>query len=274
MKVYVILVLFAAVFFMCNCTTKKEYMRKPSGMYLSWETTTGFDDIQRLVFIRKVDGNEIEKTDYTGPGVDSFSEGKLRLTLDENSVGENEVTMNYEKDGEIVEIDKKTFTVTENDIGKTMEDITIKNISIPASLEMESGSAPDEKYIVYLQYGKCKIGEKPFDILTESSDKIQFKNGDGLLTVGGVDTFSLNKHDNLAYYISNADDNNSILTVTETVRKDKGVLSVSDLKMTKIEYMSPVQYDYAKAIIWDMYSKDDRYLRIIPGYDRALANID
>ena len=155
-----------------------------------------------------------------------------------------------------------------------MEDITIKNISIPASLEMESAYAPDEKYIVYLQYGKCKIGEKPFDILTKSSDKIQFKNGDGLLTVSGVDTFSLNKHDNLAYYICDAEDNNSVLTVTETVRKDKEVLSASDLKMTKIEFMSPVQYDYAKAIIWDMYSKDDKYLRIIPGYDRALANID
>ena len=111
MKVYVILVLLA-VFVMCSCTPKKEYMRKPSEMYLSWETTTGFDDIQRLVFIRKVDGNEIEKTDYTGPGVDNFSEGKLRFTLDENSIGENEVTMNYEKDGEIIEIDKKTFTVT------------------------------------------------------------------------------------------------------------------------------------------------------------------
>lgn len=272
MKVYVILVILA-VFVMCNCTTKKEYMRKPSGVYLSWKTVTGFDDIDTLVFVRKVGGKEIERTNYTGPGVESYSEGKLKLILDENSIGDNEVTMNYEKDGELIEIEKKTFTVTENDIGKTMEDIRINKISIPASLDISPQVSPDEKYIVYMQYGKCTIGTKPFEIITKDSGKIQFKNGDGLLTVSGVNTFSLNKHDNLAYYISNAEDNNSVLTVTETVRKNKEVLNVSDLKMTRIEYMSSVQFHYAKAIIWDMYSEEDRYLMTMPGFDRVYGDI-
>jgi hypothetical protein len=171
------------------------------------------------------------------------------------------------------EIETTSFTISEKDLSSQIKDIVIKDIDIPIKLETELDT--NQKYLIYMQYGKCTIGTEPFEIIEKdkTTGSIQFKNDTGFLTVDGVSSFNLNKHDNLAFYISNAADNNSILTVKETVRKNKVTLRIADLKMTKIEYMSPTQFHYAKAIIWNIHSKEDRYLMTMPGYDRVYGDI-
>ena len=75
--------------------------------------------------------------------------------------------MNYKKDGKLVVIDTFDFDVSKDDVVQQIKDIRMKSVKIPLKVDTQTTK---EKYLIYLQYGKCTIGSKPFEIVPNNDN--------------------------------------------------------------------------------------------------------
>ena len=230
---------------------------------LGWKTTTGFEDVEKLVFKRTVNGEEIqENIEHTGEGVDNYSSGKILFDgegIKSSPVGENKIEIYYTKPGsdEQIKLTEITVSVDQKDLAMTTELLAPKTMVFTPKTKDDSFAAElvSEKvyYVLKPNSGKSIVvddKEDPYiftlDIKkTGDDDVIAFKTpgedgNDVNLTIDGNTDFILKKKKQDVYFLTTAD--GKAVTAAAPHRNKIPAGGSTGLITRPFESMTPLQY--------------------------------
>lgn len=233
---------------------------------LRWKTTTGFEDVEMLVFKRTVNGEEIQEAiEYTGEGVDNYSSGEILFdgeNITSSPVGENKIEVYYTKkdSDEQIKLTEIIVNVDQKDLAMTTELLAPKTMEFTPKTKDDSFAAElvSEKvfYVLKPNSGKSividgrKVIDTPFiftlDIKkTGDDDVVAFKfmdegdednePGEKPLSIDGNTDFILKKKKQDIYFLTTAD-GKAVTTPTPSNNK------ISNLVILPFENMTPLQY--------------------------------
>lgn len=229
---------------------------------LGWKTSTGFEEVNKLVFKRKVNGKEIQETiEHTGEGVDNYSTGKVLFDgedIKSSPVGENMIEIYYTlgDSDEQIKLTEVAVKVDQKDLAMTTELLAPKTMEFKPKTKKDSFSAElvSEKvfYVLKPNSGKSTVmnGEEPYiftlDIKkTGDDDVVAFKTTDAdgkeiKLTVDGNTDFILKKKKKDIYFLTTAD--GKAVTAGAPTRNKISAGGSSGLITLPFEDMTPLQY--------------------------------
>lgn len=229
---------------------------------LGWKTTTGFEEVNKLVFKRKVNGEEIQEAiEHTGEGVDNYSSGKILFdgeNIESSPVGENMIEIYYTlgDSDELVKLTEVAVKVDQKDLAMTTELLAPKTMEFKPTTKKDSFSAElvSEKvfYVLKPNSGKSTVmnGEEAYiftlDIKkTGDDDVVAFKTTDAdgkeiKLTVDGNTDFILKKKKKDIYFLTTAD--GKAVTAGAPTRNKIPAGGSSGLTTLLFEDMTPLQY--------------------------------
>ncbi len=169
---------------------------------LSWTNGTGFDKVDKLVFVRTVNGKELQ-TKSTTDETETSNDGKGSVTFEganiadgvDSAVGTNKVEVfAYDGDEPLAEgksLASVTIPISQDDLDQTYEG-PYGDLTIPVTLS--AGSMDLKKIIKKTYYSISHAPEYWFEI-EKSGDNVKFKRKSGMyLSIGGVDVFRLQKY--------------------------------------------------------------------------------
>lgn len=170
---------------------------------LSWTNGTGFDKVDKLVFVRTVNGKELQ-TKSTTDETETSNDGKGSVTFKgtniaddvDSAVGENKVEVfAYDSEDKVLAEGKSlasvTISISQDDLDQTYEG-PYGDLTIPVTLS--AGSMDLKKIIKKTYYSISHAPEYWFEI-EKSGDNVKFKRKSGMyLSIGGVDVFRLQKY--------------------------------------------------------------------------------
>jgi len=169
---------------------------------LSWTNGTGFDKVTKLVFVRTVNGKELQ-TKSTTDETETSNDGKGSVTFEganiaddvDSAVGTNKVEVfAYDGDEPLAEgksLASVTIPISQDDLDQTYEG-PYGDLTIPVTLS--AGSMDLKKIIKKTYYSISHAPEYWFEI-EKSGDNVKFKRKSGMyLSIGGVDVFRLQKY--------------------------------------------------------------------------------
>lgn len=171
---------------------------------LSWTNGTGFDRVDKLIFVRSINGKELQRETTTDETATS-NDGKGSVTFKgtniaddvASAVGVNKVEVfAYEEDGTSITgggvgIASVTIEIFQRDLDQTYEG-PYGDLTIPVTLA--AGSMDLKKFIKKTYYSISHAPEYWFEI-EKSDDNVKFKRKSGMyLSIGGVDVFRLQKY--------------------------------------------------------------------------------
>lgn len=171
---------------------------------LSWTNGTGFDRVDKLIFVRSVNGKELQRETTTDETATS-NDGKGSVTFKgtniaddvASAVGVNKVEVfAYEEDGTSITgggvgIASVTIEIFQRDLDQTYEG-PYGDLTIPVTLA--AGSMDLKKFIKKTYYSISHAPEYWFEI-EKSNNNVKFKRKSGMyLSIGGVDVFRLQKY--------------------------------------------------------------------------------
>ena len=169
---------------------------------LSWTNGTGFDKVTKLVFVRTVNGKELQ-TKSTTDETETSNDGKGSVTFEganiadgvDSAVGTNKVEVfAYDGDEPLAEgksLASVTIEIFQRDLDQTY-DGPYGDLTIPVTLS--AGSMDLKKIIKKTYYSISHAPEYWFEI-EKSGDNVKFKRKSGMyLSIGGVDVFRLQKY--------------------------------------------------------------------------------
>lgn len=223
---------------------------------LGWKTTTGFEEVEKLVFKRTVDGEEIQEAiEHTGEGVDNYSSGKILFdgeNIEKSPVGENMIEIYYTKPGsdEQIKLTEITLDVDQKDLAMTTELLAPKTMEFTPKTKDDSFAAElvSEKvfYVLKPNSGKSIVlnGNDPsiftLDIKkTGDDDVVAFKSMvDGTetsLSIDGNTEFILKKKKQDVYFLTTAD-GKAVTTPTPSSNKIRSLITLPFENMTPLQY--------------------------------------
>ena len=170
---------------------------------LSWTNGTGFDGVAKLVFVRTVNGKELQR-EITTDETETSNDGKGSITFKganiadgvDSAVGKNKVEVfAYDSEDKVLVEGKSLASVTieifQRDLDQTYEG-PYGDLTIPVTLS--AGSMDLKKFIKKTYYSISHAPEYWFEI-EKSGDNVKFKRKSGMyLSIGGVDMFRLQKY--------------------------------------------------------------------------------
>ena len=170
---------------------------------LSWTNGTGFDKVTKLVFVRTVNGKQLQ-TESTTDETATSNDGKGSVTFKgtniaddvDSAVGENKVEVfAYDSEDKVLAEGKSlasvTISISQDDLDQTYEG-PYGDLTIPVTLS--AGSMDLKKIIKKTYYSISHAPEYWFEI-EKSGDNVKFKRKSGMyLSIGGVDVFRLQKY--------------------------------------------------------------------------------
>ena len=169
---------------------------------LSWTNGTGFDKVTKLVFVRTVNGKELQ-TESTTDETATSNDGKGSITFKgtniaddvDSAVGTNKVEVfAYDGDEPLAEgksLASVTIPISQDDLDQTYEG-PYGDLTIPVTLA--AGSMDLKKFIKKTYYSISHAPEYWFEI-EKSGDNVKFKRKSGMyLSIGGIDVFRLQKY--------------------------------------------------------------------------------
>ena len=171
---------------------------------LSWTNGTGFDRVDKLIFVRSVNGKELQR-ETTTDETETSNDGKGSVTFKgtniadgvDSAVGKNKVEVfAYEEDGTPITgggvgIASVKIEIFQRDLDQTYEG-PYGDLTIPVTLS--AGSMDLKKFIKKTYYSISHAPEYWFEI-EKSGDNVKFKRKSGMyLSIGGVDVFRLQKY--------------------------------------------------------------------------------
>ena len=171
---------------------------------LSWTNGTGFDKVDKLIFVRSVNGKELQR-ETTTDETETSNDGKGSVTFKgtniaddvASAVGTNKVEVfAYEEDGTSITgggvgIASVTIPISQDDLDQTYEG-PYGDLTIPVTLA--AGSMDLKKFIKKTYYSISHAPEYWFEI-EKSGDNVKFKRKSGMyLSIGGIDVFRLQKY--------------------------------------------------------------------------------
>ena len=171
---------------------------------LSWTNGTGFDKVDKLVFVRTVNGKELQ-TKSTTDETETSNDGKGSVTFEganiaddvDSAVGNNKIEVfAYKEDGTSITgggvgIASVTIEIFQRDLDQTYEG-PYGDLTVPVTLA--AGSMDLKKIIKKTYYSISHAPEYWFEI-EKSGDNVKFKRKSGMyLSIGGVDVFRLQKY--------------------------------------------------------------------------------
>ena len=171
---------------------------------LSWTNGTGFDRVDKLIFVRSVNGKELQR-ETTTDETETSNDGKGSVTFKgtniaddvASAVGTNKVEVfAYEEDGTSITgggvgIASVTIPISQDDLDQTYEG-PYGDLTIPVTLS--AGSMDLKKFIKKTYYSISHAPEYWCEI-EKSGDNVKFKRKSGMyLSIGGVDVFRLQKY--------------------------------------------------------------------------------
>ena len=169
---------------------------------LSWTNGTGFDKVTKLVFVRTVNGKELQ-TESTTDETATSNDGKGSITFKgtniaddvDSAVGTNKVEVfAYDGDEPLAEgksLASVTIPISQDDLDQTYEG-PYGDLTIPVTLA--AGSMDLKKFIKKTYYSISHAPEYWFEI-EKTGDNVKFKRKSGMyLSIGGVDVFRLQKY--------------------------------------------------------------------------------
>ena len=170
---------------------------------LSWTNGTGFDGVAKLVFVRTVNGKELQR-EITTDETETSNDGKGSITFKganiadevDSAVGKNKVEVfAYDSEDKVLVEGKSLASVTieifQRDLDQTYEG-PYGDLTIPVTLS--AGSMDLKKIIKKTYYSISHAPEYWFEI-EKSGDNVKFKRKSGMyLSIGGVDVFRLQKY--------------------------------------------------------------------------------
>ena len=170
---------------------------------LSWTNGTGFDKVTKLVFVRTVNGKELQ-TESTTDETATSNDGKGSITFKgtniadgvDSAVGTNKVEVfAYDGDEPLAEgksLASVTIPISQDDLDQTYEG-PYGDLTIPVTLA--AGSMDLKKFIKKTYYSISHAPEYWFEIEKSGNDNVKFKRKSGMyLSIGGVDVFRLQKY--------------------------------------------------------------------------------
>ena len=169
---------------------------------LSWTNGTGFDKVTKLVFVRTINGKELQ-TKSTTDETETSNDGKGSVTFEganiadgvDSAVGKNKVEVfAYDGDEPLAEgksLASVTIEIFQRDLDQTYEG-PYGDLTIPVTLS--AGSMDLKKIIKKTYYSISHAPEYWFEI-EKSGDNVKFKRKSGMyLSIGDVDVFRLQKY--------------------------------------------------------------------------------
>ena len=170
---------------------------------LSWTNGVGFDKVEKLKFVRTVNGKELQTKSTTDETATS-NDGKGSITFDgtniaddvASAVGTNKVEVfAYDSEDKVLAEGKSlasvTIPISQEDLDQTYEGPS-GDLTIPVTLA--AGSMDLKKFIKKTYYSISHAPEYWFEI-EKSGDNVKFKRKSGMyLSIGGVDVFRLQKY--------------------------------------------------------------------------------
>jgi len=174
---------------------------------LSWTNGTGFDKVEKLKFVRTVNGKELQ-TESTIDETATSNDGKGSITFKgtniaddvPSAVGTNKVEVfAYDSKGEALAEAKSlasvTIPISQDDLDQTYKG-PYGDLTIPVTLA--AGSMDLKKFIKKTYYSISHAPEYWFEIEKTGDGKsspVKFKRKSGMyLSIGGVDVFRLQKY--------------------------------------------------------------------------------
>ena len=178
---------------------------------LSWTNGTGFDKVDKLIFVRTVNGKELQR-ETTTDETETSNDGKGSITFKgtniaddvDSAVGTNKVEVfAYEEDGTSITgggvgIASVTIPISQDDLDQTYEG-PYGDLTIPVTLD--AGSMDLKKFIKKTYYSISHAPEywfeieKSGDVTPGQPSPVKFKRKSGMyLSIGGVDVFRLQKY--------------------------------------------------------------------------------
>ena len=170
---------------------------------LSWTNGTGFDEVEKLKFVRTVNGKELQ-TESTTDETATSNDGKGSITFKgtniaddvDSAVGTNKVDVfAYDSEDKALAEGKSlasvTIPISQDDLDQTYEG-PYGDLTIPVTLA--AGSMDLKKFIKKTYYSISHAPAYWFEI-EKSGDNVKFKRKSGMyLSIGGVDVFRLQKY--------------------------------------------------------------------------------
>jgi len=170
---------------------------------LSWTNGTGFDKVEKLKFVRTVNGKELQ-TKSTTDETETSNDGKGSITFEgtniaddvASAVGTNKVEVfAYDSEDNALAEGKSlasvTIPISQDDLDQTYEG-PYGPLTIPVTLA--AGSMDLKKFIKKTYYSISHAPEYWFEI-EKTGDNVKFKRKSGMyLSIGGVDVFRLQKY--------------------------------------------------------------------------------
>lgn len=178
---------------------------------LSWTNGTGFDKVDKLIFVRSVNGKELQR-ETTTDETETSNDGKGSVTFKgtniaddvASAVGTNKVEVfAYEEDGTSITgggvgIASVTIPISQADLDQTYEG-PYGDLTIPVTLA--AGSMDLKKFIKKTYYSISHAPEywfeieKTGDVTSDQPSPVKFKRKSGMyLSIGGIDVFRLQKY--------------------------------------------------------------------------------
>jgi hypothetical protein len=166
---------------------------------LSWTNGTGFDKVTKLVFVRTVNGKELQ-TESTTDETATSNDGKGSVTFKGTNIADDvDSAVGTNKDEPLAEgksLASVTIPISQDDLDQTYEG-PYGDLTIPVTLS--AGSMDLKKFIKKTYYSISHAPEYWFEIekvlTVDGNNNVKFKRKSGMyLSIGGVDVFRLQKY--------------------------------------------------------------------------------
>ena len=208
---------------------------------LSWTNGTGFDEVKKLVFVRSIDGVELQK-ETTEDATATSNDSKGSITFEgtnikdevDSAIGTNKVeAFAYDSEDKVMSggnaLATVTIEITQDDLDQTYEG-PYGDLTIPVTLSSETMKL--DKIIKKTYYSISHAPGFWFEI-EKSGDKVKFKRKNGMyLGIGGVDEFQLQKYKGRLVIM-----NNNKIYVPGKGMKDKTSVSTNDYWLAQCDLM-------------------------------------